>query len=60
MNAKSPGDGLRSMQEAAGRARDPGLGKVFHRSTLNSEETGWPCNKTGATRLGFPGGRPFR
>ncbi|MBQ1123303.1 MULTISPECIES: hypothetical protein [Streptomyces] len=48
------------MQEAAGRARDPGLGKVFHRSTLNSEETGWPCNKTGATRLGFPGGRPFR
>ncbi|MFE0877050.1 hypothetical protein ACFW4X_19660 [Streptomyces smyrnaeus] len=48
------------MQEAAGRARDLGLGKVFPHFTLNSEETGRLRNKTGATRLGFPGGRPFR
>lgn len=34
-------------------ARDLGLDEVVDHFTLNSEETGWLRNKTGATRLGF-------
>lgn len=36
-------------------ARDLGLDEVVDHFTLNSEETGWLRNKTGATRLGFRG-----
>ncbi|MFF2013853.1 hypothetical protein ACFVWY_32970 [Streptomyces sp. NPDC058195] len=34
-------------------ARDLGLDEVVDHFTLNSEETLWLRNKTGATRLGF-------
>ncbi|MDC0768726.1 hypothetical protein [Streptomyces sp. HD] len=34
-------------------ARVLGLAEVVDHFKLNSEETGWPGNKTGATRLGF-------
>ena len=35
------------------RSRDLGLDEAVDHFTLNSEETGWLRNKTGATRLGF-------